>query len=173
MSFNSIKSKTQSGRGFTIVELLIVIVVIGILAAITIVAYNGVTARANTTSAKSAANSFAKKAEIYNADGGTNKYPNTAAQLTGAASTSTWYLSGVTVNVSTTALTSSSSNSSIRVLKCSSAVISGTNNQAAITDVSTGNAAISGLTVYWFDYSAGTETTTPLLVGNTTNCPTT
>lgn len=29
-------------RGFTIVELLIVIVVIGILAAITIVAYNGI-----------------------------------------------------------------------------------------------------------------------------------
>jgi prepilin-type N-terminal cleavage/methylation domain-containing protein len=33
-------------KGFTIVELLIVIVVIGILAAITIVAYNGVTQRA-------------------------------------------------------------------------------------------------------------------------------
>lgn len=35
--------------GFTIVELLIVIVVIGILAAITIVAYNGVQNRANDT----------------------------------------------------------------------------------------------------------------------------
>ena len=35
--------------GFTIVELLIVIVVIGILAAITIVAYNGVQQRANNT----------------------------------------------------------------------------------------------------------------------------
>ena len=35
--------------GFTIVELLIVVVVIGILAAITIVAYNGVQARAQTT----------------------------------------------------------------------------------------------------------------------------
>lgn len=33
--------------GFTIVELLIVIVVIGILAAITVVAYNGIQARAN------------------------------------------------------------------------------------------------------------------------------
>ena len=36
--------KTKSG--FTIVELLIVIVVIGILAAITIVAYNGIQSRA-------------------------------------------------------------------------------------------------------------------------------
>lgn len=40
-----LKQKMQ--RGFTIVELLIVIVVIGILAAITIVAYNGIQDRAN------------------------------------------------------------------------------------------------------------------------------
>lgn len=36
-------------KGFTIVELLIVIVVIGILAAITVVAYNGIQNRANNT----------------------------------------------------------------------------------------------------------------------------
>ncbi|MDB5165339.1 MAG: Fimbrial protein, partial [Candidatus Saccharibacteria bacterium] len=41
-------------RGFTIVELLIVIVVIGILAAITIVAYNGIQNRARVSSVNSA-----------------------------------------------------------------------------------------------------------------------
>jgi prepilin-type N-terminal cleavage/methylation domain-containing protein len=42
------KAWAQKQKGFTIVELLIVIVVIGILAAITMVAYNSVTNRANT-----------------------------------------------------------------------------------------------------------------------------
>lgn len=41
--------KNKNRTGFTIVELLIVIVVIGILAAITIVAYNGVQNKANDT----------------------------------------------------------------------------------------------------------------------------
>ena len=45
--------KTNRQTGFTIVELLIVIVVIGILAAITIVAYNAVQERARASSANS------------------------------------------------------------------------------------------------------------------------
>lgn len=42
----TMRIKNKQNSGFTIVELLIVIVVIGILAAITIVAYNGVQQRA-------------------------------------------------------------------------------------------------------------------------------
>ncbi len=47
-------------KGFTIVELLIVIVVIGVLVAIAIVAYTGVQARANDTKIRSAANQLEK-----------------------------------------------------------------------------------------------------------------
>lgn len=79
--------------GFTIVELLIVIVVIAILAAITIVAYNGIQSRAKTTSAQSAAQQVTKKAQIYNTEVG--RYPLSMTILTGAASTQSYHLTGV------------------------------------------------------------------------------
>ncbi len=53
--------KYTKQTGFTIVELLIVIVVIGILAAITIVAYNGVKERARVVSAKAFASQIARR----------------------------------------------------------------------------------------------------------------
>ncbi|MNY25088.1 Fimbrial protein precursor [compost metagenome] len=69
----------KTDKGFTIVELLIVIVIIGILAAITIVAYNGIQNRGKLSSAQSAANIIVKKAEAYNAVKGT--YPVSAAEF--------------------------------------------------------------------------------------------
>ena len=76
----------KSSRGFTIVELLVVIVVIGILAAITIVSYAGITARANTTKAQSDAQSIQSVAEVMNADNGS--YPKLNSALgTGSATT--------------------------------------------------------------------------------------
>lgn len=55
-------------KGFTIVELLIVIVVIGILAAITIVAYNGIQERAHQTKTVSALSEYAKAFAAYAVD---------------------------------------------------------------------------------------------------------
>ena len=73
-------------RGFTIVELLIVIVVIAILAAITIVAYNGIQNRAKESAAQSLANTIVKKAEAFNSVEGS--YPaNVAGFGTGNGTT--------------------------------------------------------------------------------------
>jgi prepilin-type N-terminal cleavage/methylation domain-containing protein len=58
----------QKQPGFTIVELLIVIVVIGILAAITIVAYNGIQQRARVSSATSALTQVVKKIKVWQVD---------------------------------------------------------------------------------------------------------
>ena len=60
-----LNTKTKQS-GFTIVELLIVIVVIAILAAISIVAYNGIQNRGRGSAAASLANAAAKKLEAYN-----------------------------------------------------------------------------------------------------------
>lgn len=70
--------KRQSQRGFTIVELLIVIVVIGILASITIVAFNGIQNRAHDTTVQSDMRNFGQKLEIAFID---NKLPASVADL--------------------------------------------------------------------------------------------
>lgn len=60
----------QKHRGFTIVELLIVIVVIGILAAITVVAYSGIQARAKDAQIKDAVSKVTKAVRMWSIDRG-------------------------------------------------------------------------------------------------------
>lgn len=78
------KLQTTHNSGFTIVELLIVIVVIGILAAIVIVAYQGVTKRANDTAVRSDLASLAKKLDTDKTMIGSDTYPVSEGELTSA-----------------------------------------------------------------------------------------
>jgi len=66
----------QHRRGFTIVELLIVIVVIGVLAAITIVAYTGINNQARLSAIKSTLEQQAKAMELWKTQNG-EVYPAT------------------------------------------------------------------------------------------------
>ena len=78
--------KKQLSRGFTIVELLIVIVVIGILAALVVVTYNGIQQKARDTERKTDINALHGQLEAYQAQNG--KYP-TLANVNDAAFRST------------------------------------------------------------------------------------
>ena len=71
----------QMRSGFTIVELLIVVVVIAILAAITIVSYNGITRRASEAVAQSALDSARKKIELYGIENNASGLPPDLAAM--------------------------------------------------------------------------------------------
>ena len=86
-------------NGFTIVELLIVIVVIAILVAITIVAFNGVSKKAKATAAQSASSQAAKKIVTYAAENSDN-YPATLAAANVVDANGTTYQYSVNNNVS-------------------------------------------------------------------------
>jgi len=139
---NMLKKKDE--RGFTLVELLIVIVVIAILAAITIVAYSGITARANSSKAQANAESAQKVAEAMNADNG--YYPalagSTGCVLAAAptttcfalGSTSTKLPSGMTVIPSAATPTITASNGT---------------NTVAYACLTTCSSATGGYIAYW------------------------
>jgi type IV pilus assembly protein PilA len=163
MSFKNIKANYKKGQsGFTIVELLIVIVVIGILAAITIVAYNGVTARANTTSAQAAASSVVKKVEAYNAEEA--GYPADPTDLTGADPAEVYALTGVSFD--SAALSTSNlptSPSQVTFYRCGVDAAAAATNLATVTNV-------SGVRVDYWNYTSGAvESTSAGIISGTVN----
>ena len=88
-------TKNIKNQGFTLVELLIVIVIIAILTVVSLVAYNGLQNQAKTSAAKSTVDSVAKKAELYNTEEG--KYPEDIAKLTTADTKKSYYIAAANV----------------------------------------------------------------------------
>lgn len=71
----SIKVFRNSKQGFTIVELLVVIVVIGILAAITIVSYTGITQRTKVAALQSDLSNAANQLKMFKVNSPDEDYP--------------------------------------------------------------------------------------------------
>ena len=149
---NNIKQRKDSG--FTIVELLIVIVIIAILAAITIVAYNGIQNRANSAAAQSAASNLSKKIEAYNAEQGTYPTATTVAAYTtalnGVTSSS---LVGSDIVITGATPTAANGKTTVQVLRCSAP------------------ATVNGYQVKYLDFSTGALSTT-ILTGSSAACTT-
>jgi type IV pilus assembly protein PilA len=144
-----LKNNINKESGFTIVELLIVIVVIGILAAITIVAYNGVQSRARTTTAQAQAQEAQNKAEVYAADTGNGVYP-TLAEIDAATGTSA--LSPKVISMtSATAPDATTQTTVLHYVKCTTAV---------------------GAKVGYWDSAAATPAVVYMLAGGATNSAT-
>lgn len=80
LNMTGIDSRSKRKAGFTIVELLIVIVVIAILAAITIILYNNMQERAQASKLGTAASTYKKLLEMHRQEHG--KYPIGTACLT-------------------------------------------------------------------------------------------
>ena len=161
---NKTINKIKKDHGFTIVELLVVIVVIGILAAITIVSYTGITARANTSKAQSNAQSAQNIAEVYATDStaNSNYYPATAAAFMSYAG-SAKLPSSITVvpGFPGTSGAFTGTMSTLWGTTITSANFATTVTWACLTSCTNP----TGGRITYYDFSTGTQSTTVLYVG--------
>ena len=117
-------TKNIKNQGFTLVELLIVIVIIAILTVVSLVAYNGLQNQAKTSAAQSAADAVAKKAELYNTS--KSSYPDALSKLTSKTVGSTtesqtgepYYLDASTVKEGTIGTTAPAEANTIEYKAC-------------------------------------------------------
>ncbi len=114
---------TKAYKGFTIVELLIVVVVIAILAAITIIAYNGIQNRAKNSASLSNAQQVGKKITAHALLNG-ETLPATLADagVTNSGDLTYQYTRNTVVSPNTFCLTTTSSGTSAHVAGTSNSV---------------------------------------------------
>lgn len=169
----TLKNQLNKERGFTIVELLIVIVVIAILAAITIVSYNGIQNRAKATSGQNLAGQIVTKVKSFNTV--LSAYP-THAQLT-----SNDAVTGNTTPTATQTIDVAKVDSPGNVKDGSAfTALSGTTGTVpTATDFNSGKdvyyrkcAGTTGAQVFWWDYAASTPVIKTITIGiPTTSLP--
>lgn len=142
-------TKNIKNQGFTLVELLIVIVIIAILTVVSLVAYNGLQNQAKTSAAKSTVDSVAKKAELYNTEEG--KYPSQISDLTGADTKKSYYIApaNVTQLASGTSFASDTPTTTVEYEKCP---LTGTGNP-------------TGAKIKFYDYSKNSVETRVVGIG--------
>ena len=90
-------------KGFTLIELMIVVAIIGILAAIAIPAYQNYTIRAQITEGLNLADGWKTAIAEYYANAGS--WPASGTNLTGTSSSSSKYVSSIGVSTGTIVIT--------------------------------------------------------------------
>lgn len=136
------KKQKSTERGFTIVELLVVVVIIAILAAITVVAYNSIQNRARNAAALVTANTFAKKVHTYYSVAGS--YPSTTTTVKTTLGNYTESTLG-SANIVIGTPTSANGTNTVKVELCGTA---------------------AGVKVTPYDYIAGALSTTVINIGD-------
>lgn len=151
MTLNKIKNLRNKEGGFTIVELLIVIVIIGILAALVIVAYTGIQNRARATQYLTDATAIQKKAEALAADAN-GVYPSAPAGFTGD-------LGALPSNVAVVTTTSTAS-AQLNQVKSTTLVAADNDTMSAVGSTRTyairACGSNTGLRIYYADPTLGT-----------------
>lgn len=166
-----IHSKHRMG-GFTIVELLVVIVVIGILAGITIVSYTAITNNAKKQTAKTDAQTMAAQLTKYKSENGT--FPADLSSLSNTLSVDSTFQYTYDSTAGTYCLTASVEGASAHVRSGNSNAQEGgcaghgVNGQPAITNLAM-NPSMETSIANWAAYTgvaAPTRVTTTPLVGS-------